>query len=417
MNDLLSVDTALERILAAFSPLPAHSLPLKWAFGRTLAADLIADAALPPFDNSSVDGFAVRAADCAAGLPVTLPVAFDIPAGTFPHDPLPPGSAARIMTGSPIPAGADAIVMVEHTDAQFIAGADHLPATVRIDRAPQPGDNIRRAGEDVQPGQRLLKAGRILHGAELGVLAALGQARITVHRQARVALISTGSELTEPGIPLQRGQIYNANAYALYGLIRQCGAIPVIIPTASDKIDAVRDCFRAAIDARPDLIVSTAGVSVGAFDLVREVMTEYGQIDFWRINLRPGKPLAYGTLGGIPFFGLPGNPVSAQVTFEVFVRPALARLAGQPDDQPVIPVIIGENLRSDGRRSYIRVTLASTGGDTPPTASTTGTQSSGALTSMVYADALMIVPEGVTEVAAGSRLMARLLRPVHGISF
>ncbi|MGQ9907682.1 MAG: molybdopterin molybdotransferase MoeA [Candidatus Flexifilum sp.] len=412
MNALLSVDEALQRILGSVQRLPARTIALRRAYGRILADDLIADEALPPFDNSSVDGFAVRAADATpqAGQPARLPVVMDIPAGVYPQAPLPPGTAARIMTGSVVPAGADAVVMMEQTDQRFVPADDTPPPdTVTIFQPPRPGDNIRRRGEDVQPGQRILAAGRPIYGAELGVLAALGIDPVAVVARPRVAVLSSGSELIEPDQPLTPGKIRNANAYALRGLIRQYGGLPLIIPTAQDTLESLRASFRAALAARPDVIVSTAGVSVGAFDLVRTVMAEFGQIDFWRINLRPGKPLAYGHLGGVPFFGLPGNPVSAQVTFLVFVRPVLQRLGGLPDDLPTFPVVLGEAVISDGRRSYIRVKLREEQGQLP-TALTTGTQSSGALTSMVYADALLIIPEGVTQARAGEIYPAFRLR-------
>lgn len=413
MSDLLSVDDALARILAPIHPLPAQRIALKRAYGRVLSADIVAHEALPPFDNSGVDGFAVRAADAAGqdGNPARLPVVMDIPAGHHPDSALPPGTAARIMTGSVVPDGADAVVMMEQTDQQFVAAdSSPLPAFVTIAQPPRPGDHIRRRGEDIQPGQRILTAGTPLYGAELGALASLGIDPVSVVAQPRVAVLSSGSELLEPDQPLIPGKIRNANAYALRGLIRQYGGRPFVIPTAEDTLDALRASFRAALASRPDIIVSSAGVSVGAFDLVRTVMAEFGRIDFWRINLRPGKPLAHGYLSGVPFFGLPGNPVSAQVTFEVFVRPVMLRLSGRPYALPTFPVILGEDVHSDGRRSYIRVTLHEKYGPTP-VALTTGTQSSGALTSMVYADGLLIIPEGVTHARAGEIYPAFRFRP------
>lgn len=412
MADLLSVDEALERILSGITPLPAERVALLESLGRTLAEDIYAEANHPPFPNSSMDGYAVRAEDVAAArtdTPACLHVSLDIPAGSAPTQPLHPGEAARIMTGAPLPQGADAVVPVEQTDGRWSAGDQRsLAAEVQVYRAVQPGDYVRQAGEDIRAGQVVLTAGSTLRAPEIGVLAALGCVYVPVTRQPRVAVLSTGDELVDIHEPLPPGKIRDSNGYALAALVATYGGLPFRIPIARDTLDDVRRRFHEALDIRPDLILSSAGVSVGAFDVVRAVLDELGQIDFWRINLRPGKPLAFGHLRDIPFFGLPGNPVSAMVTFDIFVRPVLYRLGNRADESATVMVMTGEDIRSDGRRSYLRVKLTDEDGQL--VARLTGTQSSGVLTSMVQADGLLIVPEEVTFVPAGTSLPVRLLR-------
>ena len=414
MAELLSVDLALERILSDKTRLPAEQVALDDALDRVLAEDITADISIPAFANSSMDGYAVRAADvqnASSSAPVSLRVVADIPAGTFPTIMLRQGEAARIMTGALLPSGADAVVPVEHTDSVFSQdGMTPPPEQIQVFQALGSGDYVRPAGEDIEAGQRVLAAGTLLRAQEIGVLAALGRAVVPVIRRPRVAILSTGNELTEVGKPLQPGAIYDSNSHTLAGLVRTHGGEAIRIPRALDTQEDVRRRFQQALDAEPDIVISSAGVSVGAFDVVRTVLAELGQVDFWRINLRPGKPLAYGHLGGVPFFGLPGNPVSAMITFDVFVRPVMMALSGRPDSWTTIQVVAGHAFDSDGRRSYLRVKLQRENGLV--IATTTGTQSSGALTSMVLADALLIIPEGVRRVEAGAVLEARLLRPI-----
>lgn len=414
MTELLSVDEALKRIVSGKRRLPGEVVALDDALDRVLAEDIIAGISLPPFANSSMDGYAARAADIAGAgeaAPVTLRVVADIPAGAFPDMTLGPGEAARIMTGAPLPAGADTIVPVEHTDGHFAQDASEPPPdTVTVLHASQPGDYVRPIGEDIRAGERVLAAGTLLRAQELGVLAAIGRAAVPVVRRPRVAILSTGNELIPVGDPLPPGAIHDSNGYTLAALVRTHGGAAIRVPTARDTLDDVRRRFQEALDTQPDIIISSAGVSVGAFDVVRTVLAELGQVDFWRINLRPGKPLAYGELRGVPFFGLPGNPVSAMVTFDVFVRPTLMALSGRPDSWVTKRAIVAQPLESDGRQSYLRVKLQRENGQL--IATTTGTQSSGALTSMVLADALLIIPEGVRHVDAGTLLEVRLLKPI-----
>lgn len=413
MAALLSVDEALARILAHIHPPRADLIPLIDAFDRILTQDIQSDINLPPFANSAMDGFAVHAADLAAASPTTpvqLPLVGDIPAGVAPPGPLPPGCAMRIMTGAPLPSDADAVIPVEATDGQWNHPTDPLPSHVRMFQRIEPGASVRAAGEDVRAGQLVLRAGSRLRPQDVGMLAALGWSMVPVAARPRAVIISTGDELIEVDQPLEAGKIRDVNGYTLAGLVHHYGGEAIRLPIVPDTLDAVRATFRAALDTNPDLIISSAGVSVGAFDVVRAVLEELGRIDFWRVNLRPGKPLAFGLVDGVPFFGLPGNPVSAMVTFDVFVRPALHRMQGRADDADLIPCIVGEDMTSDGRRSYLRVKLERRDGQL--IAHTTGTQSSGALMSMVLADGLLIVPEGVTRVDAGQSLHVRVLRGV-----
>ena len=407
---LIAVEDAAARITAGLERLPAEAVPLLAALGRVLAEDIHADRALPANPTSSMDGFAVRATD-AAQAPATLTLVADIPAGVMPQVVLGPGEAARIMTGAIVPQGADAVVPVEDTSADWNAGdSAPLGAAVSILRAPRSGDYIRPTGSDLSPGQHLLKAGVTLRPPDIGVLAVLGQATVPVVRQPVVAILSTGDELVEPGQTLAQGQIYDANAYALATLVQSWGALPVRVPAARDTLASVREAFHSALAHSPDLILSSAGVSVGAYDVVRAVIEELGAVDFWRVNVRPGKPLAFGHIGGVPLIGLPGNPVSALVTAELFVRPALSALGGWPASVETVQAAAGEALHSDGRRSYLRVILRRDGQNW--TAVTTGTQSSSTLLSLVLADGLLIIPEGVTEIALGSLCTVRLLRPL-----
>ncbi len=409
---MLSVDEALQLILRDLQPLPVELAPLDECLGRVLAEDLIAAIDLPPFANSSMDGFALRAADlhgACADAPVQLEVVMDIPAGAAPEGSLGTGQAARIMTGAPLPAGADAIVPVEQTDADW-TNAENCAMARQVSVMTQvaPGDYVRHVGENVRAGQEVLAAGTQLRPQHLGMLAALGQAQVPLRRRPRVAIVSSGDELVEVHEPLAPGQIHDVNSYTIQGMVSELGATPLRLPIARDSQDAVRALFSEALQLQPDLLISTAGVSVGAHDVVRDVLDELGELNFWRVNMRPGKPLAWGQVQGKPFFGLPGNPVSAMVTFEIFVRPAVLRLAGRAEIQQVHRATVCEDLHSDGRRSYLRVTLQHEDGRL--LARTTGTQSSGALLSMVLADGLLVVPEDVTFVPAGSELEVHLLR-------
>ncbi len=414
MAALLTVDEALARILAKITPLATETIALENALRRVIAQDVYASGNLPPFPNSSMDGFAVQAEDInAASLehPVVLEVVMDVPAGSAPTGSIKRGEAARIMTGAPLPDGANAVIPVESTDAKWTPGSDTaLPKQVSINRSIHTGDYVRLVGEDVHAGEQIIRSGTLLRPAEIGLLAAIGEHHIEIVRRPRVAIISTGDELVGIDEALTPGKIRDSNSYTLAALVSEHGGIPIRIPTARDTLEDVRKRFHEALAEKPDLILSSAGVSVGAFDVVRTIIDELGMVDFWRINLRPGKPLAFGHVGNVPFFGLPGNPVSAMVTFDVFVRPTLLKMGERPNDATMIKATTGEDIQSDGRRSYIRVKLSRDSQGSGWVATQTGTQSSGALSSMMLADGLMIIPEDVTFLGTGSTVSIRILR-------
>ena len=406
MPQLLNADTALANILGDITPLGHETIPLASSLNRIVAEDIISPINLPPFDNSAMDGYAIQAADsqrASPANPIALDVVMDILAGSAPTGQLETGQAARIMTGAPLPMGATAVVPVEDT----IDNSPQVDILTRVDE----GVHIRQAGENIAAGAVVMAAGTLIRPAELGMLAAVGQAKVKVIRQPKALILTTGDELVDIDQPLKPGQIRDTNSYALAGLVQQAGGKPVRLPIAKDSLEAIRALYRKALEHQPDMLISSAGVSIGAADLVRVVMDELGSIDFWRINMRPGKPLAYGAIQGVPFFGLPGNPVSAMVTFEIFVRPALAKMSGRRAAPPIIQAKIAADMTTDGRRSYNRVTLSRT--DSGVVAHSTGSQSSGALMSMVLADGLAVIPEGQRHVPAGAELSVLLLRPLH----
>lgn len=412
MADLLNVDTAIENILKTINTLPAEYVDLPKSLGRVLADNITSPIDLPAFRNSAMDGYAVVASDtleAEADKPIYLPLVMDIPAGKVAPAPLQPGQAARIMTGAPIPEGATAVIPVEDTNTPWDRSDDGtLPEYVSLRKSVTENTNIRPVGENIRKGSMVLEKGTVIRAAEIGILASLGHVQIPVIVRPKVAILSTGDELAAIDQPLKPGQIRDVNSYTLSALVTSYGGEAVVLPIARDRLSAIRELFNNALSHKPDLIISSAGVSVGAADLIRSVLNELGEINFWRINIRPGKPLAYGQIRNIPFFGLPGNPVSAMVTFEVLVRPALFKMMGQSDQRTELTVKVGEEIHSDGRRSYLRVMLKEIDGSL--VAYQTGTQSSGALLSMVLADALLIIPEGTKYVQSGSTLRARILR-------
>jgi molybdopterin molybdotransferase len=408
---LLSVSEARERILSRFQPVKHENLPLADALHRVLAQDVRAADDLPLFDNSSMDGFALRASDvseAAPGSPRSLRVVADIPAGSTPTIVLGPGEAARIMTGAHMPDGADAVIPVEDTDFENRYAGTQAPEVVSIRKAARVGENVRQRGMDIRSGDVVLLAGRLLKPQDLGLLAMLGVSTVAVYSKPRIALISSGDELIDPDAPLERGKIRDSNSYTLAALIESAGAEPVRLGVAKDNYESVRALFERAVYLRVDLILSSAGVSVGAFDYVKDVIEADGKMDFWRVNMRPGKPLAFGEYKEVPIIGLPGNPVSAFIGFEVFVRPVLSRLAGQSDGiRPGVRVRSEEEILSDGRESYLRAEVREVDGVL--TARLTGHQGSGNLYSLVQANALLIIPAGVKCVPAGQEVNAWIL--------
>ncbi|TDA65014.1 MAG: molybdopterin molybdenumtransferase MoeA [Chloroflexi bacterium] len=409
-SPLMPAKEALNRILADFAPLTSEPVELLNAHGRVLAEDIRAEFDLPPFDNSSMDGFALHAADRPAqtrGEPVTVRVIGDIPAGVQPSLTLHPGQAARIMTGAPLPTGADCVAPVEDTDFPYRESRE-LPDAVRVMRFPSAGANIRPRGQDTAAGELLLSAGQLLHPPAVALLASLGHADILVQRRPRVAILSTGDELVKPGTPLRSGKIYESNSLLIGGLAAQAGAIPLQLGIAVDQPEIIRDKLDQAIAAGADLILTSAGVSVGVHDYVRQVIEENGRLDLWRVNMRPGKPLAYGRYKNTPVIGLPGNPVSAFVGFMVFVVPVIQCLLGLPDSpRKLRRARLGHLVVSDGRESYLRATVQA--GTDGLTARITSHQGSGNLLSIVRSNALLIIPSGVKSLPAGSEVEIWLL--------
>lgn len=403
---MLSVQEARDRILVHFQPVESETCPLERASGRVLAEDITAATDLPPFDNSSVDGFALRPEDGAAGR--ILRVVADLRAGDNPETTLHPGEAARIMTGAALPPGANAVIMVEDTDFNDRSPGAPAPKTVTLHKAVSAGENIRCCGNDLKRGSLVLQAGTRLRAQEIGLLAMLGLAQVRAYRRPRLALLSSGNELLPPGAPLTPGKINESNSYVLSSLAAAAGAEVISLGVAADEEADVRSRLERAVEKHAEVIVSSAGVSVGAFDYVKSAVESKGALDFWRVNMRPGKPLAFGEFCGVPFFGLPGNPVSAFIGFEVFVRPALERLCGlAPRPRPVWKVRLAEEITSDGRESYLRAIIREEEGLL--TARLTGHQGSGNIFSLVQANALLIIPSGVKCVPAGSEINAWLL--------
>ena len=409
---MLCVDIARERVLAAFTPLPAVQVPIGDGLGLVLAADVVADADIPPFANSAMDGFAVRAEDTLAASdasPARLRVIGQSAAG-YPSDVvLLPGTAVRIMTGATIPAGADAVVRFEETDEAdhgVIAGA-RSDGTIGIRRLTKPWANIRPAGEDMLSGQRALIAGTRLRPAEIGLLAALGRATALVHRRPRVAVLATGDELVDPGVAPRPGQISNSNGAAVAAMVRRCGGEPVMLGIARDTPEEVRNKLRAAAGA--DFLITTGGVSVGDYDIVKDVLRDEGQIDFWQVRMKPGKPLAFGHIQGTPMLGLPGNPVAAAVAFEQFARPAILKSLGRMDlTIPTVLARLADRIENrGGRRHFARVRVdATTEGYV---AHLSGAQGAGVLSSLASANGLLVVPEEMPAGEVGMTLPVQML--------
>ena len=409
---MLSYDDALARILAAVpGSLPAEPTPLDDALGRALAHDVLASGDLPPFANSAVDGYAVRAEDtkdASPGRSVQLMVTQTIPAGHAPQREVGPGEAARIYTGAPLPSGADALVMVEDTAA---AATESGGDAVQL-RAPGTSAHVRHAGSDLARGALALSAGTTLDAGAIGLLAALNVSAPRCPRRPRVALLTTGDEVVPPGddaAPLAPGQIRDANGPALRAALREAGAHLILARHTRDTGADVRHAFDEALAAGCDVLLVSGGVSVGDYDVVKAVVQSLGRLDFWRIAIKPGKPLAFGCVGNALFFGLPGNPVSSLVTFELFVRPLLRRLAGHDQIlRPQVSAVLSQGLPHErGRREFARARLSWE--NDAYRATPTGVQASHRLASLTGADALLVAHEEHGDYAPGERLPALLV--------
>jgi molybdopterin molybdotransferase len=403
---MLSVKEARTRLLAALTPVGQEEIPLERSGGRILAKGVTADLDLPPFSNSAMDGFAARAVDVAGAArakPIVLEVIGDIPAGKSPSESLGPGQVMRIMTGAPLPDGADLVIPVEDTDFGDQGVGLSAPNKVKIFRPAKKGAHIRWAGEDLSQGQGILNSGHRLRPQDIGMLATLGWDIIPVYRRPKVAILSTGDELVPVTGELPMGKIRESNSYALAVQVESAGGEALRLGIVGDEAKAVKNKLDQAVSLKVDLIISSAGVSVGAFDYVRSVVESFGNLSFWRVNMRPGKPFVFGDFRHIPFVGLPGNPVSAFIGFEVFVRQAIYKLAGLVDwKRPTFRGTIEEEVRSDGRESFLRGVLREQDGRS--IIRLTGHQGSGNLFSLVQANVIFIVPAGVELLAQGAEV-------------
>jgi len=413
---MLTPTEAARLILQHVAPLPAARRPLREALDRVLAEDVASPIDLPGWDNSAMDGYAARAADVERAAPdrkITLAVIEAVAAGQFPTKPIGPGQVTRIFTGAPLPAGADTVVRQEDTEPA-------QPGSITVVTGRDARKNVRYRGEDIRKGAVVLGAGTPLGPAQLGVLASIAHATPLVHDAPRVAFMGSGDEIVDldrAADILSGKKVASSNSYTLDALIRRTGGTPVDLGLARDTKQSLREHLADARARAADLVVTTAGVSVGDHDFVRDVLTELGgEIKLWRIAMRPGAPVGFGLLGGKPWIGLPGNPVSVMVTFELFVRPALRRLLGHRlPFRRTVPVCVGEAIKLGPKlRHFLRAVVQPEGSSGALTARLTGPQGSGILTSMARANALLIVPEDRPTVAAGETLPALLLDdPTH----
>lgn len=421
-NSMISVEEARERILSFFERLEVLRTPLLEALGQVVAEDVVAPFDIPPLDNTAMDGYAVRATDTEGASesdPRELRVIADLAAGYVLETPVGPGEAVRIMTGAPMPPGADAIVPFEETD-EPLRDVGQSPAradTVRVFKAASPQANIRFRGEDVRAGQSVIPAGRVVRASEVGVLSSIGLTEVAVFRRPVVAILSTGDEITAPGESLRPGAIYDANAYGVAALVRKYGGVPKLLGIARDTVEELTGHIREGLSA--DMIVTSAGVSRGDFDVVKDVLAREGAIDFWSVRMKPGKPLAFGAFKSpdgrsVPHLGLPGNPVSSMVSFELFGRPAVFKMMGRSDwERPMLRAITRDRVvNTDGRRFYARCVVTKAD-DGRYYADLTGPQGSGILTSMSAANALTVIPEDLPAAEPGDEIDVMMLDWEH----
>jgi molybdopterin molybdotransferase len=400
---MIPVEKALKTILANFRPLGMEKINILEARGRVIGEDIFAPRNIPSADNTAMDGYAVRYADTKGATkdkPLKLKIIEDIPAGKIARNKIKKNEAARIMTGAVIPEGADAVIRQEDTLKEG--------KIVTIYVSAEKGENIRFAGEDVRRGERVIWKGSVLRPAHIGMLAALGKALVNVYQKPRVAIMSTGDELVDIKTNPGPGKIVNSNSYSLAAQVLECGAIPVMLGIARDKKSDLQKKFNQALNA--DLIISSGGVSVGDFDFVKNVMGEIGNaMHFWQVAMRPGKPLAFGAIEGVPLFGLPGNPVSAMVSFEQFVRPSLLKMLGHKNIyRQTVKAICNEGFeKKAGFRHFIRAIVKKENGQY--IATTTGDQGSGILKSMVAANGLIVMGESETRIKKGALVTVQLL--------
>ena len=405
---MISVEEALDKVLSYFSVLNAEEKPILECLGQVLDEDVYSAFDVPPRDNSAMDGYAVRAEDVAGATtssPVYLTVIGEIKAGDLPKEEVTTNTALRIMTGAPLPRGADSVVQFEHTDET--PHRERPPFRIGVLNPVTEGKNVRHAGEDIATGQLVLDRGTVLRPSEIGVLASLGRVTIRVIRRPVIAILATGDELIELGEPLPTGKIYNSNSFSAAAQVLRYGGIPQVLGIARDRVKDIEDKIGEALTA--DMLITSGGVSMGNYDLVKDVLAKQGEVSFWTVRMKPGKPLAFGIIKGVPHLGLPGNPVSSMVTFEVFARPAILKMMGKTNlSKPTIEAILEGYIRNtDGRRVFARA-IVNREGDRY-VARTTGPQGSGILTSMSRANGLVIVPEDVESVKQGETVKVLML--------
>jgi len=400
---MIRVNEALDKILSHIHPLGFEKVSLLDGLGRVMAEDMIAPSDLPPYDNSGMDGYAVRSEDvrnASEANPVRLEVIEDLRAGFFSEKTVQKGQAIRIMTGAPIPRGADSVVPVEDTKKG--------DGSVLVLKASLSGGYIRRAGENVKRGDLVISAGDIIRPSEIGMLASMGKPFISVFQRPSVAILCTGEELVDVGEALDGAKIVSSNSYTLAAQVRECGAIPIQLGIARDRKDEIKEKILKGLWA--DVFISSAGVSVGDYDFVRDVLKELGvELIFWRVAMKPGKPVAFWMFKGKPIFSLPGNPVSSMVTFEQFVRPSLLKMMGHRQlFRPVVEAMLKEEIRKEpGKMHFVRAIVSSDKDGYWVT--TTGAQGSGILSSMLKANGLIIIPEDCEVVRAGEKVKVQLL--------
>ena len=413
---MLSVEEALERILGFFDVLGAEVNPILEAQGQVLAEDIVSRFDIPPLVNSAMDGYAVKAGSVEGATrasPSVLRVVGGVAAGRLPQVEVTPGTSVRIMTGAPVPEGADAVVPFEETDeADRAASGSWPPSDIGIYAEVAASTNLRPAGQDIKKGQRVLQKGTVLRPPEIGVLASLGLSEVSVVRRPVVAILATGDELVEPQDGLAPGKIYNSNSYGVAAAVVGAGGVPKMLGIAPDDLKAVGVKIREGLSS--DMLITSAGVSKGDYDVVKDVLSEHGEIEFWSVRMRPAKPLAFGVLHGLagralPHLGLPGNPVSALVAFEQFGRPAIYKMLGlKHASRPTVEAVLEEPIDNpDGRRVYARAIVTKRNGTYY--ARLTGHQSSNLLTSMVRANGLAICPEDLPEKKAGEKVEVVML--------
>jgi len=402
VTQTMTVEQARDLVFQRVLTLPPEQVELLDSLGRVLATDVRSDIDVAPFDNSAMDGFAVRGDDltgAGVGAPIELDVVAHIGAGDWWDGEVGPGQAARIMTGAPVPAGADAVVMVELTTP--VAGDGGIGSRVAFTRAPSAGEHIRRRGEEVLAGDVVLSAGEVVGAAAIGLLASTGHATVSVHRRPRVAIISTGSELVEVAEKPGPGKIRNSNSYSIAAQVLAAGGIPVRFPIVADNVEDTRTAFNQAAD-ECDFIVTSGGVSVGDFDYVKPVLEELGEMTFCKVKMRPGNPQTMGTIRGVPFFGLPGNPTSTYVGFEIFVRPSLRIMQGfSAIDRPITAARLAHDVKKkQDRRYYLRGRIERTADGYE--ASLPHSQSSALLTAAHLGNCFVVLPEGDGVFPAGT---------------